>query len=1082
MTMMRKLLATSVLCVAAMAGVARAEVLSLQLGGALPYQEARAKPAKVQNEMLMLDVVIKDGKPLANVWGFTPITPGQEHLGRVTSHTIKEDTIELNIALPINHNRERPCIIGGTAEITLKLTRSGEKLSGTFTVNSKDAVSPEAIRTLEDAWGFGETIGGQDWEKPLIRNRMERHLASGATTGEVNGTVTRNPLLEGTLNLGAGEHPRLLFRKADVEKLRQRAATPEGQKIINEMKALLTLAEEKGFAFHNAAEAGMGNMYAAGYGLLYQLTGDKQYAAKAKAWVTANFYGAYWYGGWHIHSYTLAGTALTYDLCYDAWDQDFRDMIYCYLEQNIRHLAMRHDPHDFLKSNERFVFANDQSTFNIKSVRDGYANKFRASAAMAALALGNDPVPAYKPVPFADVPTIEPQAEEPWVGVPVVKFTSDKMPYDWLINGPFKRGEQDKILEKGGGFAAARPEPGDVLMSDGVAVDWRRYEPSGVAVGHTGSPTIYARVCSRYWASATGGGYNPGITLMRKWATEQTQRGVAHNIAIYTVIHNDRERIVQACPNWRSRTSGCRMWISGREVKDGDLVRLKPGYYPLMVDVPVVGGYSAQSPKLREYTQREYDKDAALYAKAIEANRGDDPATNQMLRNTMVLARSLQRYMAADIGADGWGVSDVQESLLPFVATLRHVTGVDMSKGAPLEKLLPLATRMRGHADARTYDYMVSQGVSFFPAEEQPIARWYLDTYSLGIRRPFDAVMALAQHPIGVTPESPEKRFKRASMFAGYDVHAFRSGWSGGKDVLVTIDGTGAGFNSPHVAGNLMIHGLGRHWVLPRDGERFGHANVFAVKDFIPAGTKTLAAVHNADGSGAVTLQVDDFREVKFSDNGKQWTLGKANRDLAVTRAFGVDYSGKAGAPVLVVIADTIAGAAYREKIWRFDVGNIGFGKTDPERFSTKGNSFVVRFAKPNDRMPEYEGNAQMNVNFIGPGVFEYDTRSYNKEGTMFIVEAKLERETRETEKVGKKGVGELSGTGMHDELMGDIKKKEEIEKRKFAPPITVWTVITVQAGAAPAITHTGDGDKAVLTIGEQTVRLENNKIVFSPK
>ena len=92
-----------------------------------------------------------------------------------------------------------------------------------------------------------------------------------------------------------GEHPRLLFRKADVPALRKKAETPEGRAIIARLRHLLdgngeTFPENvspatKGYpgpgkyqGLYISEQGYLTIGHAAGYGLLYQLTGDKKYA------------------------------------------------------------------------------------------------------------------------------------------------------------------------------------------------------------------------------------------------------------------------------------------------------------------------------------------------------------------------------------------------------------------------------------------------------------------------------------------------------------------------------------------------------------------------------------------------------------------------------------------------------------------------------------------------------------------------------------------------------------------------------------------------------------------------------------
>ncbi len=114
----------------------------------------------------------------------------------------------------------------------------------------------------------------------------------------------------------AGEHPRLLFRRDDLPALREKAKTPEGQAIIKRLRATLngTDGETMPTIYNGSSRAYEGNKpnsaaevkkddakkddsknndkdagksqemplgaysfsHVAGYGLLYQLTGDKK--------------------------------------------------------------------------------------------------------------------------------------------------------------------------------------------------------------------------------------------------------------------------------------------------------------------------------------------------------------------------------------------------------------------------------------------------------------------------------------------------------------------------------------------------------------------------------------------------------------------------------------------------------------------------------------------------------------------------------------------------------------------------------------------------------------------------------------
>ncbi len=133
--------------------------------------------------------------------------------------------------------------------------------------------------------------------------------------------------------VAANEHPRMLFRKADLPKLKQRAATPEGKAIIDRLSKLL--------------EGPMTLSHPVGWGLLYQLTGDAQYAAKAQQ-LTAEILDkkltdskdkryAFERGGRDPEMRVgpaIGIMGLAYDLNYDGWDDAFRQRVAKAIQDN----------------------------------------------------------------------------------------------------------------------------------------------------------------------------------------------------------------------------------------------------------------------------------------------------------------------------------------------------------------------------------------------------------------------------------------------------------------------------------------------------------------------------------------------------------------------------------------------------------------------------------------------------------------------------------------------------------------------------------------------------------------------------
>lgn len=203
-----------------------------------------------------------------------------DHEGQVLSVEENNGVTTMDVDMRINPDPWTP---GGSARYAMVLIRDGNSYTGAF----------------EGTW-FGRDV-------------------KGTIDGSIRDTLWPSPMQD-WVPLEPGEHPRLIFRKSFVPELRKRAETPEGQVILERMQALL---EGRWTLWHGV-----------GYGLLYQVTGDRKYADLAREAVdkardgTPNPDGRY---GWVAPNGKLragpsyAGIALAYDLCYDSWDRDYRE-------------------------------------------------------------------------------------------------------------------------------------------------------------------------------------------------------------------------------------------------------------------------------------------------------------------------------------------------------------------------------------------------------------------------------------------------------------------------------------------------------------------------------------------------------------------------------------------------------------------------------------------------------------------------------------------------------------------------------------------------------------------------------------
>ncbi|GDY13391.1 hypothetical protein LBMAG53_22690 [Planctomycetota bacterium] len=1094
-----------------------------------------AKPVD-RREDWRLAVTVRGGKADPTAWGMSPADPELEQWGTVESAQVGADSATFAVKLTIRPTqgtkraRRRATFgsdvfIGGTATWTVRLKRdpAGETWSGTWQVQSKTADSPDYREALEQSWATsGSAAPGSKYHG--ISDRIRCHLATA--TGEGRATAVVKPALPAAKEPAAEEHPRLFFRKADLPAVRQRAATPEGKAILATVQELLDNEMKYGFAFHQpAAGHSMYGPWGAGHALMYALTGEKRYAEQAQRTTGGAMICVYPQGNGWRHPYNIIGTAIAYDLCYDAWPVEFRNYVWSYLYQNLRDFALVNDEHDYFLTRVRYGFGNDQGNWGVRGEWDTGAVKDRSAGAIAALAIQNDPTPAVMPPPFDQIPVIEPPSELVLApGTPVMPFTDNHMPTHWLINGPFVRSQTVDPVASLGGLGKFLPYDGQEVEHLGVRLAFRRYlakagdASEGIARDEVVDPSardargprIYPRDCARFWLGGTHGGYYPGIELWRKVREEQG-KSPGLDIIMFTVINNEAERVVQAQPNWGWQSQGVRMWINGREVKDGDLVRLRPGLYPLMCLTPITGGYSNQAPHLTEYTEADRAVDAARVTatKAAFADGGEVRYLRELL------ARAVRRYVNDRIGpeaAGGWQ-SDVHDTLLPFLAVWKLTLGQDLAAGTGLDQLVPMAIRHRQLWDAGNAAEMVTQSLAFMPERWRGPARWMIDREGWAVSQPYQAVSLLASLPPSFTPQDPAGLVTLASLDKGQHLAEFSNGFAGKDAFLVAITGAGP-MGSATGFGDVMLFGKQRTWFRPH-GYGFGYGDWFGANhlfcpEIMPTGPgKILFSDLKKDGSGSVSFAMESFARghwnvpnsaVKHTESPEgpknvNWNNTGPMPGVRMIRAIAVDYSGVSGAPCVVAICDRVSGLnADMQKTWRTDLTPVS---NVYEAFDNK--RFAVVKARPNHGGAPNPSNLQ--ITFPVPVGLEMKHSTYFTGGPVVgvVMQLHLDRKLtdREAGTVGrdvssadsaasgrkaakKKNAGDdLSGDGL-DDIAGELDKqfkKEELRDRN--DDAYFLAIITIQDGKPPAVTTLPGEKRPNAVIGERTFIFDGEKLII---
>ena len=378
-----------------------------------------------------------------NMWIDRTAKPMAALLGLALSATAaaQDLALQLNLfeAIPATNGQ----VVGGPTLI-LDLARTGDRwervwggaprfnkglaqgLVLTGTTNEAAMDLSVAVGIPSDAW----TKGGRG-QYAVTLKRTDTRTFDGTYTGVCRGLPVRGSaqavLRPSPTAVGApialGEHPRLLFRKADLPSLREKAKTPFGQAAVAKLTGVI------------------------GSAVKYQLTGETHYATDiipdVETLIADTGVGDKMVRG-RILGWRFEQIALAYDLCYDAWPEPFK-----------RRVAQ------FVTGPQGWRAFTQMSTFQ-KEIQwvstNPYPGPIRYGPALAALAVWGEkgPAPARPVAPFAvtnQAGVLPPGAARD--GVPVVAFASGAMPDEWAYkldaDGPLRplSHEKDKGYYEG---------------------------------------------------------------------------------------------------------------------------------------------------------------------------------------------------------------------------------------------------------------------------------------------------------------------------------------------------------------------------------------------------------------------------------------------------------------------------------------------------------------------------------------------------------------------------------------------------------------------------------------------------------
>ncbi len=647
---------------------------------------------------------------------------------------------------------------------------------------------------------------------------------SGAVTGSVH-------VMRGATDVtppAPGEHPRLLIRRTDIPALQARARTPFGEAMMARLAAEDPLSLTR---------------MAVGQGLLYVLTGEKGYAEKAVELLETDYSSGKWvrtevhypYVPVHDAGSTAVEAAIAFDLVYDACDEPFRKAMLDLFARRAEYLYR--------------APANGRDSSNWSAI-------YRSGAGMAAL-LALEVAPGGLPEPAAPgIKELKPPADlgagDLGADVPLVEFDGGELT-SWLTGGPlFGRIGQDLLDPLG--QPPYRPHGGMEIASK-ATIRWQ----GQIRPVHNEGKSAF-----RIHSDKNG-------PIPWPYDVKGLAGGTTRMLYFYCVL-NVRSAGAFAVKCTTGRITDYRVLIADQAAKDGDIVRLKPGRYPVLLAVEPGDNRRAHKIMYRFWLDRIGEEDAKSKLAVLHAEHADECAlrrfwsdaavrggcANPMAAYWLGMARMVAgNYLRWDIGNLGFnmeGEAYTQHSLralLPFAHCYRNATGKPLIGGPNPGMILPgYVARTIFRADHAAFlGYSTggaplgvdnyARGFALVPDEFKRAVLWAWDrTQALadaGMLKspyqpvdfldPMSAAFLFVNHPADMAEQNPSEALPRVAVDSQLGGYVFRNRWRDGDDICATVflnhnaaGGSWAGYDS----GDFRISGLGVDWAVRGRGNGVG--------------------------------------------------------------------------------------------------------------------------------------------------------------------------------------------------------------------------------------------------------------------
>ncbi len=794
------------------------------------------------------------------------------------------------------------------------------------------------FRIMAELDGAGNLSGS--YEGSLDTN--QHFPVSGAVSGSLwpSEPQARAPL-------GRGVHPRLLFAPEDLQRIRELAASPLGQAALAQMEDSIA-----GLAFRHA------------------LTGDVELAAEVRRRLDLLMDDADHGPRMALSRYypwRLEQAALAFDLCYHAWDAEYRMQVANYMR------------------NQMNVILHNRGVFNAHlrwGHRGPHAPPIFYATGIAALAIEDEPGPSParpRPPILIDDNAGEVAGVDSYDvpdNVPQHDFASGVMPENWLYIGAFPSSDfpAGSLSER----AALRPRPGDTLGEGESQRTWRTVEPEKL----------------RYQGRFSGN--QPRLLL-----TGPSGVATYTNSYYYSVLNNDAARWVQV----HLGHGGVEMVLSGVALREGDVIHLQPGRHPWLLTGPLghmnPWAKSFAEPKLveideqevarlRQQSEERYAADVAEWQRAQALWQATDGSHLEGLMLARTATHIMDIVFREMLGTGGFLVGGVMGLDGPnkYAFIHRQVRGYDAGRDREAAMSLIRTAFVHPYAADRDLRNQEISGRSGFItgaypeggrdlASENFAALWpllpqawqgaglWLWQYHLGgdglnaldpatvvtppqrnylFRQPYGhfhihPLFALLTYPQDGTAQHPEGILPLTWAAPDAGFYGFRNHWQDRPDraivqVFAATPEEGAGTLRLFAFNQAWSHGPGF-----RQGE-----NVVQIPDRdlrADARAQVLHLAQDANGSGSMLLDLSPvYADMVRDDRGRPLRaydhFGAIPRAGASTpsgisgqRGIGIDYSGRSGAPVLLVLSDTVDGVDSSLWTWQLEGSRQGSKHSD---------------------------------------------------------------------------------------------------------------------------------------------------------